>query len=153
MLLLDQDRARWDQLLIGRGLAALERADQLGGASGPYALQAAIAVLHTDVVVDWPQIAALYAELADRTGSPVVELNRAAALAQTGATERALELTDGLATDLDNYPYLHSTRAELLSRLGRYDEARAAYRRALELSADDRERRFLQGRLADLASL
>ena len=110
-------------------------------------------MLHTEDPVDWPQIAALYAELAERTGSPVVELNRAVAVAQTGATERALELVDGLAADLDGYPYLHSTRAELLRRLGRYDEARAAYVRALELATEERERRFLRGRLADLEQL
>jgi RNA polymerase sigma-70 factor (ECF subfamily) len=100
--------------------------------------------------VDWTQIAALYAELAAQTGSPVVELNRAAALAQTGATERALEAADAVATDLDGYPYLHSTRAELLRRLGRDDEARAAYGRALAISPEERERRFLRARLAEL---
>ena len=147
VLLQDQDRSLWDdrQLEEARELLA-----QAIAARGPYALQAAIAVLHTDDPVDWPQIAALYTELAERTGSPVVELNRAVALAQTGATERALEVTDRLASDLDGYPYLHSTRAELLRRLGRYDEARAAYGRALKLSPEERERRFLRGRLADL---
>ena len=147
VLLEDQDRSLWDdrQLEEARQLLARAISDR-----GPYALQAAIAVLHTEDPVDWPQIAALYAELAERTGSPVVELNRAVALAQTGATERALELTDLLATDLDAYPYLHSTRAELLRRLDRYDEARTAYGRALELSTQARERRFLRERLADL---
>jgi RNA polymerase sigma-70 factor, ECF subfamily len=147
VLLQDQDRSLWDARQLEEARQLLARA--IAG-RGPYALQAAIAVLHTDDPVDWPQIAALYAELAERTGSPVVELNRAVALAQTGATERALELTDGLAAELDGYPYLHSTRAELLRRLGRYDEARGAYGRAVELSAEDRERRFLLGRLADL---
>ena len=149
VLLQDQDRTLWDAHQLDEARALLERA--IAG-RGPYALQAAIAVLHTEDPVDWAQIAALYAELAERTGSPVVELNRAAALAQTGATERALEVADGLAADLDRYPYLHSTRAELLRRLGRYGEARAAYVRALAISPDERERRFLRGRLAELDS-
>jgi RNA polymerase sigma-70 factor (ECF subfamily) len=147
VLLQDQDRSLWDDRQLEEARQLLVRA--ITG-RGPYALQAAIAVLHTEDAVDWPQITALYAELAERTGSPVVELNGAVALAQTGATERALAVTDGLATDLDGYPYLHSTRAELLRRLGRYDEARAAYERALELSHEERERRFLRGRLAEL---
>jgi RNA polymerase sigma-70 factor, ECF subfamily len=147
VLLQDQDRSLWDVAQLEEARRLLVRA--IAG-RGPYALQAAIAVLHAEDRVDWPQIAALYAELVERTGSPVVELNRAVALAQTGATLRALEVTDGLATELDSYPYLHSTRAELLRRLGRYDEARAAYGRAVELSPEERERRFLRGRLADL---
>jgi len=147
VLLPDQDRGLWDHRQLDEARALLDAA--IAG-RGPYALQAAIAVLHTEDPVDWTQIAALYAELAGRTGSPVVELNRAAALAQTGATERALEVTDGLVTKLDGYPYLHSTRAELLRRLGRVDEARAAYGRALELAPEERERRFLRGRLAEL---
>jgi RNA polymerase sigma-70 factor, ECF subfamily len=147
VLLQDQDRSLWDVAQLEEARRLLVRAI---AARGPYALQAAIAVLHAEDRVDWPQIAALYAELVERTGSPVVELNRAVALAQTGATLRALEVTDGLATELDSYPYLHSTRAELLRRLGRYDEARAAYGRAVELSPEERERRFLRGRLADL---
>jgi RNA polymerase sigma-70 factor, ECF subfamily len=150
VLLQDQDRSLWDARQLEEARQLLARA--IAG-RGPYALQAAIAVLHTDDPVDWPQIAALYAELAARTGSPVVELNRAVALAQTGSTERALEVTDGLAPDLDGYPYLHSTRAELLRRLGRYDEARAAYGRALELASEERERRFLRGRLVELETL
>ena len=109
-------------------------------------------MLHTEDPVDWPQIAALYAELSERTGSPVVELNRAVALAQTGATERALEVVDGLAAALDGYPYLHSTRAELLRRLGRHDAARPAYERALSLSVTEREQRYLRGRLAELGN-
>jgi RNA polymerase sigma-70 factor (ECF subfamily) len=147
VLLQDQDRSLWDarQLEEARGLLVRAIAGR-----GPYALQAAIAVLHTGDPVDWPQIAALYAELAERTGSPVVELNRAVALAQTGATEGALEVADGLAADLDGYPYLHSTRAELLRRLGRGGEARSAYARALELTTTEHERRFLRGRLAEL---
>ena len=130
VLLQDQDRSLWDAGQLDEARALLARA--IAG-RGPYALQAAIAVLHTEDPVDWTQVAALYAELAERTGSPVVELNRAVAMAQSGATERALAIADGLATDLDGYPYLHSTRAELLRRLGRSDEARAAYGRALEL--------------------
>jgi RNA polymerase sigma-70 factor (ECF subfamily) len=147
VLLPHQDRSLWDarQLEEARELLA-----QAISGRGPYALQAAIAVLHTDDVVDWPQIAALYAELATRTGSPVVELNRAVALAQTGATERALQVADGVAATLDAYPYLHSTRAELLRRLGRENAARAAYGRALALSTTERERRFLSDRLAEL---
>jgi len=147
VLLQDQDRSLWDTRQLGEARQLLERA--IAG-RGPYALQAAIAVLHTEDTVDWPQIAALYAELAQRTGSPVVELNRAVAIAQTGATERALEVTERLASDLDGYPYLHSTRAELLRRVGRYDEARVAYARALELTPAERERRYLRSRLADL---
>ena len=149
VLLQDQDRSLWDARQLEEGRQLLARA--ISG-RGPYALQAAIAVLHTEDPVDWPQIAALYAELAERTGSPVVELNRAVALAQTGANERAFEIVAGLAAELDGYPYLHSTRAELLRRLGRYDEARTAYARALELSPEDRERRFVRGRLGDLES-
>ena len=147
VLLQDQDRALWDSRQIQEARQLLERA--IAG-RGPYALQAAIAVLHTEEPVDWSQIAALYAELTERTGSPVVELNRAAALAQTGATAQALALADGLATDLDGYPYLHSTRAELLRRLGRFEEAHAAYARALAISSDERERRFLRGRMSEL---
>ena len=104
--------------------------------------------LHADEPPDWPQIAALYGELARVTGSPVVELNRAAAIAEAGDVEAALALVDGL--ELDGYHYLHSTRAELLRRLDRTDEARAAYERALELVHSDAERRFLERRLAEL---
>jgi RNA polymerase sigma-70 factor (ECF subfamily) len=112
-------------------------------------LQAAIAVLHTDDPRDWQQIAALYGELGRLTGSPVVELNRAAAIAEAGDPEAALELVEGL--ELDSYHYLHATRAELLRRLDRADEARDAYGRALELVHSDAERRFLERRLAELA--
>jgi RNA polymerase sigma-70 factor (ECF subfamily) len=126
---------------------ALERALALGG-RGPYLLQAAIAVLHLDEPPDWTQLERLYGELARLTGSPVVELNRAAAMAETGAVEDALAVVDGL--DLDGYHYLHATRAELLRRLDRSDEARVAYDRALELVHSDAERRFLEQRLAEL---
>jgi RNA polymerase sigma-70 factor, ECF subfamily len=111
-------------------------------------LQAAIAALHLDEPPDWPQLAALYGELARRTGSPVVELNRAAALAEAGEAEAALALVDGL--ELERYHYLHATRAELLRRLDRVDDARTAYGRALELVHSDAERRFLERRLAEL---
>src|SRR4029453_4093854 len=115
---------------------------------GPYALQAAIASLQAMDPIDWPQVSALYAELADRTASPVVELNRAVALAQAGSPAAALAIVDGL--DLDGYQYLHSTRGELLRRLGRTREARAAFTRALDLATDERERRFLRRRLDQL---
>jgi RNA polymerase sigma-70 factor (ECF subfamily) len=149
VLLRDQDRSLWDAGQIAEGRAALERALALGG-RGPYVLQAAIASLHLDEPADWPQLAELYGELARLTGSPVVELNHAAALAEAGDAEAALAAVDQL--DLDGYHYLHSTRAELLHRLGRDEEAQAAYRRALELVPSDAERRFLEGRLAGLSS-
>jgi RNA polymerase sigma-70 factor, ECF subfamily len=147
VLLEDQDRALWDAAQIAEGRAALDRALALRG-RGPYVLQAAIASLQAEVPVDWPQVAALYGELALLTRSPVVELNRAVAVAQAGSPEAALNIVEGLA--LDDYPYLHSTRAELLRRLGRADEARAAYRRALALTRAAPERRFLERRLAEL---
>jgi RNA polymerase sigma-70 factor (ECF subfamily) len=147
VLLRDQDRSLWDKEEIERGRTILDRALALGG-GGPYVLQAAIAILHTEEVVDWPQIAALYGELARLTGSPVVELNRAAAIAEAGDARAALALVDGL--ELESYHYLHSTRAELLRRLDRPDEARAAYGRALELVHSDSERRFLERRLGEL---
>ena len=147
VLLRDQDRSLWDREQIEEGRAELERAMALGG-RGAYVLQAALASLHAEDDPDWPQIAALYGELARVTGSPVVELNRAAALAEAGDVEAALTLSDQLA--LDGYHYLHSTRAELLRRLGCADEARAAYERALELVQSEPERRFLEKRLAEL---
>jgi RNA polymerase sigma-70 factor, ECF subfamily len=143
----DQDRSLWDVGQIEEGRRALDRALALGG-RGPYVLQAAIAALHIDVPQDWPQIAALYAELARLTGSPVVELNRAVAIAEAGDAEAALTLVEKL--DLDQYHYLHATRAELLRRLDRPGEAAAAYERALELVRSDPERRFLEERLAEL---
>ncbi|MGA9634267.1 MAG: sigma-70 family RNA polymerase sigma factor [Solirubrobacterales bacterium] len=147
ILLADQDRSLWDEGEIGRGRTALDRALALGG-RGPYVLQAEIAILHTEDELDWPRVAALYGELAGLTGSPVVELNRAAAIAEAGDPEAALVLADGL--ELESYHYLHSTRAELLRRLGRDQEAQAAYERALELVHSDAERRFLEGRLAEI---
>ena len=149
VLLQDQDRSRWDLDQIERGRTALDRALALGG-RGPYALQAAIAALHVDDPQDWQQLAALYGELARRTGSPVVRLNEAAALAEAGDADAALALVEEL--DLDRYHYLHATRAELLRRLDRRTEARAAYERALELVHADAERRFLERRLAELPS-
>jgi RNA polymerase sigma-70 factor (ECF subfamily) len=147
VLIADQDRALWDLGAIDRGRAALEQALALGG-RGPYVLQAAIASLHVEDDPDWRELALLYGELAQVTGSPVVELNHAAALAEAGDVERALALVDGL--DLADYHYLHATRAELLRRLERADEARAAYGRALELVGSDAERAFLERRLEAL---
>jgi RNA polymerase sigma-70 factor, ECF subfamily len=147
VLLADQDRSLWDAEQIARGRAVLDRALALGG-RGPYVLQAAIAALHVDEPQDWPQLAALYGELARLTGSSVVELNRAAALAEAGDVEAALALVERL--ELDRYHYLHATRAELLRRLDRVGDARAAYERALELVHSDAERRFLEQRLAQL---
>jgi RNA polymerase sigma-70 factor, ECF subfamily len=147
VLLGDQDRSLWDLGQIEEGRAAVDRSLALGG-RGPYAIQAAIAVLHSEEPQDWPQLAALYKELARVTGSPIVELNHAAAVAEAGDVEHALALVDGL--DLDGYHYLHSTRAELLRRLDRPEEARTAYKRALELVRSDPERRFLEQRLAGL---
>jgi RNA polymerase sigma-70 factor, ECF subfamily len=148
VLLGDQDRSLWDLEQIAEGRTALERAMALGG-RGPYVLQAAIADLHAEEEPDWPQLAALYGELARLTGSSVVELNRAVAIAEAGDVEAALRLVERL--ELDRYQYLHSTRAELLRRLDRTDDARAAYERALELVHSDAERRFLERRLAELA--
>jgi len=149
VLLRDQDRTLWDAERIEAGRRSLTRAVALGG-RGPYALQAAIGSLHIDDPVDWTRVASLYGELAEVTGSEVVELNRAAALAEAGDTEAALVLADRL--DLDRYHYLHATRAELLRRLGRDGEARDAYDRALELVHSDAERRFLEQRRAELSS-
>jgi RNA polymerase sigma-70 factor (ECF subfamily) len=147
VLLAEQDRSLWDVERIAEGRRTLDPALALGG-RGPYVLQAALASLHVQDPPDWEQIAALYAELAQLTGSPVVELNEAAALAQAGRLEDALALVDSL--ELDSYHYVHATRAEVLRRLDRVDEARAAYGRALELVHADAERRFLEGRLAEL---
>jgi RNA polymerase sigma-70 factor, ECF subfamily len=147
ILLRDQDRSLWSVDEIAEGRAALDRALALGG-RGRYVLEAAIAALHVDEPQDWPQLAALYGELARLTSSPVVELNQAAAMAEAGEVEAALELVEGL--ELERYHYLHSTRAELLRRIDRVDEARAAYDRALELVHSDAERRFLERRRKEL---
>ncbi|HUP73869.1 MAG TPA: sigma-70 family RNA polymerase sigma factor [Acidimicrobiales bacterium] len=147
VLLADQDRSLWDDAQIAQGRAVLDRAFALDG-RGPYVLQAAIASLHLQEPRDWPHIAVLYGELVRLTDSPVVELNRAVAVAEVEGALAGLHLIDQLA--LDDYRYLHSTRAELLVRLGRVDEACDAYRRALELVRDDAERRFYAHRLAEL---
>ncbi|GGU34731.1 RNA polymerase sigma factor [Lentzea flava] len=148
VLLADQDRSRWDTGQIAAGRAELDRALALGG-RGPYVLQAAIASLHTEVPCDWAQIAALCGQLGRLTGSPVVELERAIAVAEAEGPEAGLRIVDGLG--LDDFRYLHSTRAELLRRLGRVDEAREAFRRAIRLTGDGAERRFLERRLTELA--
>ena len=149
VLLGDQDRSRWNAEQIADGRAELDRALALGG-RGPHVLQAAIASLHSEAPCDWVEIAALYSELARLTGSPVVELNRAIAVAETEGPEAGLGILDQLS--LDNFRYLHSTRAELLRRLGRIDEARNAYLRAKALTEDGAEGRFLERRLTDLAA-
>ena len=146
VLLAEQDRSLWDATQISAGRAALDRALALRG-RGPYVVQAAIASLHADESRDWPQIAALYGELARLTDSPIVALNRAVALAETDGPQAGLEAIKGL--DLGSYPYLHSTRADFLRRLGRPAEARAAYERALELAHSEAERRFLARRLTE----
>ena len=148
VLLQDQDRSLWDAAQLAEAQRLTDRA--ISG-RGSYALQAAIATLQTREPIDWQQVAALYAELAARTGSPVVELNRAVAIAESGDAAGALALVDSLDVDrLAGYQYLHSTRGELLRRLGRRPEARSAYSRALELTTDQRERRFLRRRLEEL---
>ncbi|MCW3001401.1 MAG: polymerase subunit sigma-24 [Conexibacter sp.] len=147
VLLADQDSSLWDGAQIAGGRTVLHRALALRG-SGPYVLQAAIASLHADEPRDWPQIAALYGELGRLTGSPVVELSRAVAVAEAEGPEAGLAIVDSLA--LEDYHYLHSTRGELLRRLGAMDAARDAYGRALALVHDDAERRLLTRRLAEL---
>jgi len=147
VLLGDQDRSLWNLGQIEEGRAALDRGLALGG-RGAYVLQAAIASLHSEEPQHWPQLASLYGELARLTGSAVVELNQAAAMAEAGEVEAALALVERL--ELDRYHYLHATRAELLRRLDRVEDARAAYDRALELVHSAAERRFLEQRLAEL---
>jgi len=154
ILLLDQDRARWDHLLIRRGLAALERAEVLGGAHGPYALQAAIAACHararTPEDTDWTRIVALYDALAQLLPSPVVELNRAVALAMAFGPAAGLEVVDVLRSEpsLEGYHLLPSVRGDLLAKLGRFDEARAEFERAASLTRNGRERALLLERAA-----
>jgi RNA polymerase sigma-70 factor (ECF subfamily) len=147
VLLADQDPALYDGEQIAAGRAVLDRALALRG-GGPYVVQAAIASLHAEQTRDWPQIAALYGELARLTASPVVELNRAVAIAEAEGPAAGLAIADAL--ELDEYHYLHAARGELLRRLGRVDAAREAYGRALELVHDDAERRLLERRLAAL---
>ena len=149
VLLADQDRSLWDSAQIAAGRAQLDRALALRG-RGPYVVQAAIASLHLDEPRDMRQIAALYGELARLTDSPVVELSRAVAVAESDGPEAGLEIIDGL--DLDDYRYLHSTRGELLRRLGRTAEARDAFSRALALVDDEAERRLLERRLQELGA-
>jgi RNA polymerase sigma-70 factor (ECF subfamily) len=158
ILLLDQDRARWDPLLIRRGFAALERAEGLGGTLGPYALQAAIAACHararTSGETDWARIAALYDALAQLTPSPVVELNRAVALAMAFGPAAGLELVDALTSErsLAGYHLLPAVRADFLAKLGRVDEARAELERAASLARNARERELLLERAAACVS-
>jgi RNA polymerase sigma factor (sigma-70 family) len=154
VLLLDQDRARWDQLLIHRGLAALERAEKLGGALGPCALQAAIAACHarahTPEETDWARIAELYDALAELTPSPVVELNRAVAIGMAFGPAAGLELVDALTSEpsLERYHLLPSVRGDLLAKLGRFEEARGEFERAASLTRNERERTLLLDRAA-----
>ncbi len=150
VLLAEQDRTLWDTAQIDAGRVALERARALagGGVEGVYSLQAAIASLHAGEHSDWPAILVLYGRLVRLTGSPIVELNRAVALAEVEGSEVGLRAIDRL--DLRDYQYLHAARAELLRRLGRRSDARAAYQRALELVRSEPERRFLTRRLVGL---
>jgi RNA polymerase sigma-70 factor, ECF subfamily len=149
VLLADQDSSLWDRARIAEGEAVLERALALHG-RGPYVVQAAIASLHAVEPRDWSEIAGLYGELARLTGSPVVELNRAIAIAEAKGPEAGLAIADGL--ELGDYRYLHSTRGDLLRRLGRTAEAREAYERALALVNDEAERRLLERRLSELSA-
>jgi len=149
VLLADQDRSRWDAARIAGGREALDRALALQG-RGPYVIQAAIASLHMEEPRDWLQIAALYGELVALTGSAVVELNRAIAVAEAAGTDAGLSHVERL--DLDGYQYFHSTRADLLRRLGRANEARTEYQRALELADSEPERRFLRRRLEEVSA-
>ena len=157
ILLLDQERARWDWVLVNRGLKALDRADALGGEPGPYALQGAIAACHARARrpqdTDWPRIATLYTSLAGLTGSPIVELNRAVALAQAFGPETGLELVDELASEpsLEDYHLLPSVRGDLLAKLGRLGEARAELERAAALTRNLQERELLFERARTLA--
>jgi predicted RNA polymerase sigma factor len=156
VLLLDQDRARWDRLLIRRGLAALERAEELSRSGlGPYTLQAAIGACHararTPEETDWERIVALYDGLAALTGSPVVELNRAVAIAMAGDPEPGLEIVDELVASgaLDGYHLLPAVRGDLLEKLGRHEEARAEFELAASMTRNTRERDILLARAAN----
>jgi predicted RNA polymerase sigma factor len=154
ILLFDQNRAHWDRLLIGRGLAALERAESLGGAQGVYALQAAIAACHaralTPAETDWARIVALYETLGQVTPSPIVELNHAVAVAMAFGPQAGLELVDALTSErsLQTYHLLPSVRGDLLTKLGRFDEAHEEFERAAALTRNARERRLLLERAA-----
>jgi RNA polymerase sigma factor (sigma-70 family) len=155
ILLLDQDRSRWDRLLIGRGLAALDRAESLSAVRGPYTLQAAIAACHARARVaeetDWQRIAGLYQELARITPSPVIELNRAVAIGMADGPAAGLELVNGLLSDpaLESYHLLPAVRGDLLSKLGRGEEARLEFERAASLTRNARERELLLQRAAE----
>jgi predicted RNA polymerase sigma factor len=159
ILLLDQDRARWDRLLIRRGFAALERAERLGGALGPYALQAAIAACHaratTAADTDWPRIVALYDAVAQLAPSPVVELNRAVAVGMAFGPAAGLDLVDTLVAEpsLQAYHLLPAVRGDLLRKLGRSEEARAEFERGASLTENARERELLLRRAAECASV
>jgi predicted RNA polymerase sigma factor len=162
VLLFEQNRARWDQLLIRRGLAALERAEAIGKARGqspgPYTLQAAIAACHararTAEETDWAQIAGLYGKLAELTPSAVVELNRAVALAMLFGPAAGLQIVDALASEpsLKNYHLLPSVRGDLLEKLGRFEEAQAEFERAAALARNARERKLLLDRAAAIGT-
>jgi RNA polymerase sigma-70 factor, ECF subfamily len=158
MLLLDQDRTRWDRLLINRGLAALEKAQNLGGERGPYVLQAAIAACHARAFrpdeTDWPRIVALYGVLAEVMPSPIVELNRAVAVSMAHGPQAGLDLVDQLAAEpaLQAYHLLPSVRGDLLRKLGRADEARAEFERAAELTRNERERQLSAERAREAAA-
>ena len=155
VLLEDQDRARWDHPMIDEGLAILDGA-LVARRPGPYQLQGAIAALHDRAPrpedTDWPQIAALYDRLAETAPSPVVELNRAVAIAMADGPERGLALFAPLEVELGDYHLFHAARADLFRRLGRNEEAAAAYRRALELVTNPRQRAYLEGRLAEVTA-
>ena len=159
VLLLEQDRSRWDRLLIRRGLQALESAERLGGALGPYALQAAIAACHaraaTAAATDWPRIVALYDALAALAPSPVVQLNRAVAVSMAFGPAEALPIVDTLvaSAELKSYHLLPAVRGDLLAKLGRLDEARAEFERAAALTRNERERGLMQGRARACAAL
>jgi predicted RNA polymerase sigma factor len=158
ILLLDQNRARWDHLLIQRGFAALQRAEKLGGARGPYALQAAIAACHARALeasqTDWPRIAALYDALAQLTPSPVIELNRAVAISMAFGPGAGLELIDALLSEpsLKNYHLLPAVRGDFLFKLNRFAEAQAEFEHAATLTQNSREREFLLTRAATAAA-
>jgi RNA polymerase sigma-70 factor (ECF subfamily) len=158
ILLLDQDRTRWDHVLIRRGLAALQRAEEFGGGLGPYALQAAIAACHARARIasetDWARIAALYDALAQRMPSPIVELNRAVAVAMAFGPSAGLEIIDAIASEqsLKAYHLLPSVRGDFLFKLGRHAEARSEFQRAASLTQNAREREFLLGRAQACAS-
>ena len=158
VLLLDQDRARWDRLLIRRGLTSLERAERLGGAMGPYALQAAIAACHaraaTAAETDWPRIVGLYDAVAQLSASPVVELNRAVAVGMAFGPAAGLELVDSLVAEpsLKTYHLLPAVRGDLLRKLGRFEEARAEFERAASLTENVAERKLLQRRAVECAA-